>query len=237
MKIEVLYPEVANLYGEQSNIEYLIRSCPEAETVSTGLRETPKFLSEHVDLVYMGTMTEHAQIEVIKAFLPFKEALWDSIEHGTAFLITGNALEVFGKHIEDVEGETVRCLGLFDFHTTRDMLHRYNSLYIGKYEDLDVVGYKSQFTQSFYDKDYTPMFQTERGTGFNPEIKSEGLHYRNFMATYVIGPLFILNPQLMVRIMEELGVSGITPAFEKQAMEAYEARLNEYRDPSLSFIY
>ena len=56
------------------------------------------------------------------------------------------------------------------------MMKRFNSLYLGKYGDIDVAGYKSQFTHSFYDdSSLKPLFMTERGPGFNPEVKEEGI--------------------------------------------------------------
>ena len=64
MKIEVLYPEVANLYGDLENLTYLKKSCPEIEIVETHLTDEPLFVSEKPDLVYMGTMTESAQLLV-----------------------------------------------------------------------------------------------------------------------------------------------------------------------------
>ena len=67
MKIEVLYPEIANLYGDLENITYLQKSNPEIEVVETHLTDVPLFVSEKPALVYMGTMTERAQILVIEA--------------------------------------------------------------------------------------------------------------------------------------------------------------------------
>ena len=62
MKIEVLYPEIANLYGDLENIDYLKKSYPEIEISKTHLNDEPLFVSEKPDLVYMGTMTESAQL-------------------------------------------------------------------------------------------------------------------------------------------------------------------------------
>ena len=44
MTIEILYPEVCNLYGDLMNIEYLRRAVPEAEVVKTSLKTRPAFL-------------------------------------------------------------------------------------------------------------------------------------------------------------------------------------------------
>lgn len=237
MKVEILYPEVANLYGDCYNIEYLQRSVPHAQVVRTDLKTRPAFLSGSVDLVYMGTMTEHAQQLVVQAMKEYREELSSSIEKGQNFLFTGNSLEILGRGIQDVEGEKTEGLGIFRFHTTRDMLHRYNSLYLGKYGDLPVVGYKSQFTQSWYDEPCEPLFVSERGPGFHPGIAAEGIRYRNLRATYVLGPLFVLNPKLMVQMLAEMGCGDVRPAFYEEAIQAYEERLAEYRDPRRGFSY
>ena len=67
MKIEVLYPEIANLYGDLENVTYLQKSNPEIEVVETHLTDVPLFVREKPALVYMGTMTERAQLLVIEA--------------------------------------------------------------------------------------------------------------------------------------------------------------------------
>lgn len=239
MKIEVLYPEVANLYGELGNIRYLKQSMPEAEIVETALNERPQFLDEKngVDFVYMGTMTESAQELVRDTMEGYRAELEAAIERGQHILVTGNALEIFGDHVHDIENGDTKFMGMFPFHTTRDLMHRYNSLYIGDYEGIKVVGYKSQFTQSYADGELLPLFQTIRGCGLNPDIMEEGFRYKNFMATYIIGPLFVLNPLLMVRLMEEAGAEDVHPAFEKAAMDAYKKRCAEYSEPNRGFIY
>lgn len=247
MKIEILYPEVGNLYGELANIKYLKQSDPELEIIETSLNETPRFLSgEEIGLVYMGTMTESAQEVVLGIWKEkgWKEPIRQAIERGQHFLITGNALELFGTGITDKEGTGVRnaegtqveCMGLFHFHTVRDMMHRYNSLWIGKYGDMDIAAFKSQFTQSYYDEEIPHLFDTVRGPGFHPDIKEEGIHYKNFMATYLIGPIFVLDPPFMVSLMKELGVD-VTPAYEEAAMDAYRFRLKEYSEPDRGFLY
>ena len=70
MRIEVLFPERCNLYGDLSNVEYLKRCLPQAEFVETSLQEEPRFAKEPVDLVYLGPMTERTQ-ELVLERLPW----------------------------------------------------------------------------------------------------------------------------------------------------------------------
>ena len=57
------------------------------------------------------------------------------------------------------------------------------------------------------------------------------------MATYLIGPLFILNPLLTKKALEFMGLPEARPLFEKESMESFELRCKEYRDPTIGFTY
>ena len=70
MKIEVLFPDLCNLYGDNGNVQYLAASLPEAEVVFTGNLETPRFTKEPVDLIYLGSMSEAGQELAIQRLLP-----------------------------------------------------------------------------------------------------------------------------------------------------------------------
>ena len=68
MKIEVLFPEVANLYGDLSNIEYL-KKClnDDVEIIETSLNDEPAFVKQNdINLIFMAGMTEKSQEIVIK---------------------------------------------------------------------------------------------------------------------------------------------------------------------------
>lgn len=244
MKIEVLFPEICNLYGELENVRFLAKSCEDIELAETHINDEPLFVTGKPDLIYMGTMTESAQLIVIEKLTPYKERIAELIEKGAVFLITGNALEVFGKRIEDVDGTVVDCLGLFDTTARRDMMNRFNSLYIGDFSsgdasEMKIVGFKSQFTHSYWNDgaDVKPLFMTGRGPGLNPDIKEEGIRVNNFMATYIIGPLLVLNPPFARYILELCGIEDPVMTFEEAAEDAYEARVAEYSDPDTGFYY
>ena len=66
MKIEALYTEACNLYGDSFNVTYLQKSLRDAEFIFTAFNETPRFVSEDVDLIYMGAMPEREQEYVIE---------------------------------------------------------------------------------------------------------------------------------------------------------------------------
>lgn len=236
MKIEILYPEICYLFGDLMNIEYLCRCIPEAEIIKTPLKTTPAFFNGGVEMVYLCSMTEKAQELAVQALLPFRERLIELIENGMVFLATGNALEIFIKDIENEDGSKTEMLGLFDFTAKRRMMNRHNSLYLGKFGDIDIVGFKSQFTHTYGDG-ADALFETIRGVGRNPAVRPEGIRSNNFMATYVLGPILILNPPFTRYILELLGVGDRRLIYEDAIMKAYTLRLEEFKDPKRGFVY
>jgi len=236
MTIELLYPEVANLFGDLMNAKLLKTAIPDAELVETRLKSRPRFADEDVSMIILCSMTERSQELVAQALMPFRDRLSALIDSGTVFLITGNAMEIFGIHIENEDGSRIEMLNLFNFHTKRRMMNRFNSLYLGKCGDIEVVGFKSQFSHAYGDG-FAPLFETLRGVGINRETMPEGIRKNNFMATYVLGPLLVLNPDFAKYIFTLLGAENAALPFEEAAYDAYNLRLAEFKDPKTGFGY
>lgn len=237
MKIEILYRDLATFYGEDVGLRYLKMCLPQAQWIETRLSDAPAFTREKVDMVYMGPMTERSQELVIKALTPYAQSIVDYIDSGALFFAVGNAFEVFGKHIENEDGSKINCLGIFDTYAKRKMLDRFNCLYMGKFEDITVVGFKAQFTHSYALSEVQPLFEDIKGCGLNPQHKGEGIRRKNFMGTYVLGPIFVNCPDFTKHIMKLLGVENPTLPFEKEVYESYNARLKEFQSSSTDFYY
>lgn len=228
MKVEILFPEFCNLYGDMYNMKYLKMCIPEAEFIETALEEEPKFVKEDVNLIYLGPMTENTQEKVIKKLLPYKERIIELIEKNVVFLFTGNALEILGKYIENEDESKIEGLGIFDVYAKRDMMHRHNSYLIGRYEDIEIIGFKSQFTMMYGNNLETPFVEVEKGIGINKQSKIEGIKKNNFIGTYLIGPMLILNPLFTQKVLKMLG-EETEIALKEDTMAAYNERIKELK--------
>lgn len=228
LKIEVLFPEFCNLYGDISNIKYLKKCLPNAKFYETAFDEELRFTKEKVDFIYLGPMTEKMQEKVINKLKPHKEKIQELINQNVIFLITGNAVEIFGKYIENEDGTKIEALDIFDIYAKRDMLHRHNSIFIGNWEDIKVVGFKSQFTFAYGNNENDYFAKVEKGIGLNKESKLEGIQKNNFIGTYLLGPILILNPMFTKKIIEKMGIEDVKVAFEEDTIAAYNQRLNEF---------
>jgi hypothetical protein len=236
MKIEILYPEVANLFGDSQNIQYLKLCLPEAEFIETDLNARPAFADQDVDMVYMGPMTEKTQEKVIDRLRPFTDRLREMIDRDVLFLLTGNAGEVFLQQIHNVTyGTTVPGLNLFDLTVETDMFHRYNGKTLGTFEDIEVVGFRSQFSMIYGENASRYFLACERGIGLNPQSSYEGLHVHHFFATAVLGPILPLNPLFTKKLLQLLDADPSSLALEQEAMQAYEARRTEFHLKHINF--
>ena len=228
IKIEVLYSEYANLFGDLMNIHYLGKCIPQARIIYTGLNDIPAFTKETVSMIYMGPMTEHQQELVIQALLPYKEQIQNCIANNTVFLLTGNAMETFEAYIENENGSRIMGLNLFPTYAKRDMFHRYNSMILGEFDGMKLIGFKAQFSHSYGDNTKEFFYHVTRGCGIEPHSKLEGLRRNNFFGTYTVGPFLLLNPLFVKYLLQLLGVENPHLAFEETIMEAYQKRLTEF---------
>lgn len=235
MTIEVLYPEFCNLYAETSNTKYLQCCLPDAEFIFTEYNDEPAFVTRKVNLIYLGAMTEHSQEMIIKRLLPYKERIRELIDDDVPFLATGNALELFGECILNEDGSKIEALGLFDYQAKRDMMNRFNCLMMGKFEDITILGFKTQFTFAYSNEFRHPFIRVERGTGMNPDSDIEGIHYHNFYGTYLVGPFLVLNPHFTEYLLKKMGVEEPKLAFSEVIYEAYRRRLEEFNDPETKY--
>lgn len=227
MKIEVLLPEYANLFGECWNHRYLRECLPEAEFIETAMDAEPAFVSQDVDLVYMGAMTERAQELIAEKLLPYKERIKELVDAGRVFLMTANAGEIFCDYIENEDGSRVEGLGLFPLHAKRDMMHRKNATMLCDFDGMELVGFKAEFSQLFGDNSGFGFAQVKYGTGINSGSRLEGVRINNFFSTAIVGPFLMMNPPFVKYLMELLGVKEPQLKHEEVIMAAYESRCRD----------
>ena len=242
--IEYLFPEVANLYGDVFNVKYLEKSIKDVNVINTALTDMPAFTYKDVDMIYMGSMSERAQEIVIEKLRPYTKKLKELIDKGTVILFTGNAFEVLLDHIEQEDGRLVEGLGIIPAMARLDLKHRYNTLFLGELniEDenkenkaLKIVGHKATFSFTYGDNSKFYAFKSIKGCGINKDSNLEGFRINNLFATYLIGPLLVLNPEFTKYLMSLIGVNSEVE-FEELAMECYKKRLEEFERESTNYL-
>ncbi|MBE6926352.1 MAG: hypothetical protein E7461_05855 [Ruminococcaceae bacterium] len=235
MIIEVLFSEVCGLNGDAQNAAYLRYAMPDAEVIYTSLLDTPYFVENRPDMILLGYMTEATQRRVIEKLMPLKERLEALIEDGVVFLATGNAGEVFCKKINYVtEKIESKGLGIFDLEVKTDLFGRYNGKILSRFEGIEVVGFRTQFSHIYGDNSDCYFAEVIRGIGINPESKLEGMRKNNLLCTHTVGPILPLNPLFCEKLIALAG-GNAEAAFRTEAIAAYEERRKEWHDPNIRF--
>ena len=236
MTVEVLFRELCNLNADGQNSVYLQKCMPDAEFIETTVYDEPFFAHGNPDIIMMGHMSESTQRAVIKKLMPLKSRIEELIDDGTVFLMTGNACEVFCRHISYVtEKIETDALGIFPLEAKCDLFDRFNGKQLSVFDGkIKIVGFKSQFSFLFGDNSSFAFAKCERGIGINRDSKYEGMRKNNFLGTHLSGPLLPLNPYFTEYVMHLAGYDG-KAAFAEAAVDAYEQHIKEFEDPEVKF--
>ncbi len=233
MVIEVLFSEVCNFFGDGQNVSYLRAALPDAEIIYTPLNGTPYFAENTPNIIYIGAMSEATQRRVIEKLMPLKARLKELVDAGIPILATGNAGEIFCKEIDYVTEEIkAQGLGLFDLTVKTDLFRRFNGKVIGEFEDMVIVGFRSQFSFLYGDNSQNYFVKCDRGIGINPKSNLEGMRKNNLICTQIIGPILPLNPLFFEYFLRLTGADVPAP-YRDAAMDAYNQRVKEFRDPNI----
>lgn len=229
--VEILYPEICNLFGDTGNARFL-KSCTD-DYIETALNDIPTFVNEDVKLIYFGPMTENNQIRAMERLSQYKERISELIDKGTVFIATGNSYEIFGRRITDKTGESISCMDMLDFTVSRDFMHRQSGLILGTYEDIEIAGFKATFTDIYPGDDVETFVKVTKGMTMNPASKFEGIVKNNFFGTALLGPMLVLNPLFTKKIFETAGIPSENIPFYKEMMDAYNIRVNEFKQSQI----
>lgn len=198
IKIAHLYYDLMNLYGENGNVRVLAKTLE-----NQGFNVLVKFLSiednidfNDYDFFYIGTGGEENQLLVLDHLRKYKNEIKKAIENGKYFIVTGNAIELFGKQIVAIDNQTIPTLSIFNYDTYRvDFRIIGEQIYTTSLINKKVIGFQNR--QTIIKNCHDNLFNVLIGTGYDPNNEFEGIHYKNFFGTYLLGPLFVRNPYFL----------------------------------------
>ena len=229
MKIEILFPEICNLYGDLGNVMLIEKTLTNATIIKTTILDEPYFAKHKVNFIYMGPMSPNNQKLVIEKLMPYKDKIKKMINDGVVFLFTGNALEIMGKEIIEDDNSKVKALDIFKVTSKIDELNRYHSLFLGKLKDVNapIVGYFCQSSKSTIKE--KSLFEVVKQLEGN---KGEGIRVNNFFATNLLGPILVLNPYFAKYLFSLIKYNK--PLYlETELIDAYNKRLAEYENDNI----
>mgnify|MGYP004474118063 FL=1 len=186
-----LYYDLMNLYGEIGNIKVLTYHLK-----NQGIKVNIKNLSinddinfDELDLIYIGSGTNNNQLLVLNDILKYKEDIHKYYNDNKFFLITGNAIELFGEKIIDIDNNIHEGLKLFDYYTKENKKRIVNEVYIPSlFTKENILGFNNHFGSIYKD---------------NIKLDNNFIFNNNFYGTYTLG-LLARNPSFTKYFIKQL---------------------------------
>lgn len=205
IKIAHLYYDLMNLYGENGNTRVLCKKLEEQK-----LKVLVHFLSiddeidfSLYDIFYIGSGSEENAILVLEHLKKYQSDLKNAILEGKFFIVTGNALELFGNKIIDLDDNYTKTLGIFDYDCKiTDFRIIGEQVYTCPLIEEKVIGFQNRNTVINNYKNN--LFEVINGTGYKPKVMQEGILEKHFYGTYLLGPLLVRNPYFLDEIAKEI---------------------------------
>jgi len=234
VKICRLYASALDLYGDYRNLDGIVRYLAQAgiEAEIEEVEHWQDFEPSKYDLIYIGHGKIRNLVAVSEHFLKHGEKIKENIDNNQLWLVIGNSRELFGTSFTDEKNESHQGLGLFP----------YKGVECNKVNVADMIG-KTSFSENYcygfanrtcyleYEKaNDKPLFIEAKG--FTDSLESEGVEgtlYRNFIASFALGPLLLRNPELMKRILSLLKADTSKCDFSL-AQKALEEVLKEFKE-------
>lgn len=205
IRIAHLYYDLMNLYGDNGNIKAI-----KYQLENQGLKTVVDFLTiddnidfDKYDLLYLGPGTYDNQKIILKDLMKYQKNIKRFIDDDKFVIATGNALELFGKSIKPLYDKNIKALNIFDFESEETELRLVGET-VATCNSLkkEVIGFQNQ--NSIITKLKNPWFELSKGIGSNVNSNIEGINYKNFYGTYMIGPILVRNSELLELICKKL---------------------------------
>lgn len=233
IKIAHLYYDLMNLYGENGNV-LCLKKYLENQNIAVSvdyLTKDDKIDFNKYDIYYIGSGNDENFLIALKDLEKYKDDLKKAIDN-SFFIVTGNALNLFGKkyYNKDVE---INLLNILDYSVKENKKRLVGEqLYKTNLINQEIIGFENRSTY-LIDNNEKNLFESIKGFGNKKNEKNEGIKHNNFYGTYLLGPLLIRNPYFTNYIVKEICKkyniehNETYNNFELKAYENYKTFINE----------
>lgn len=245
--IGYLYNKRLNLYGDNGNVEILIKRAGlrglnvEVKGLDIEEKASVNYVS-NINFLFMGGGPDSAQKEVYEDLTKDKKGfIQDFIEkEGVGLYVCGSyqllgkyyktsdgavleGLNVFGIYTEHFGNEKARCIGNCVARLSNKILSDRVFVNVNKV-GRDVVGFENHGGRTYMENPDSCFAKVLLGHGNNSEDSTEGYLYKNSIGTYFHGPILARNPHLAdFLIAKSLSLEELAPLDDSLAIAAHTA--------------
>ncbi len=204
--IHILYmfPDLLNMYYDRGNVICMAKRLEWRGITAQVRHYTNKDVAAdftEADIVFIGGGSDKDQRIVAKRMQYFADALTAYIESGGVTLAVCAGYQLLGQYYEQ-GGERIDGVGALDVYTTAGTPRLIGDIVVrSDIAAQDIIGFENHGGRT-YIGEHTPLGRVVKGHGNNGVDGTEGVAYKNTIATYLHGPLLPKNPALCDDILE-----------------------------------
>lgn len=236
-----MYHNIMDLYGDKGNMMVLSSRCAKRGihcVIDTMEIAQPCDLCSY-DLLFFGGGADREQSLLIKDLLSRKEQIKQAMDQGTFIVLICGGYQLFGQYYIAADGTKIEGLQFFDYYTEAgsDYKRCIGNIAIRAHlddQDILLVGFENHGGQTRHVSQ--PLGKVLAGFGNNGDEGMEGFYNGQVLGTYMHGPLFPKNPEIvdfviykcLKRKIPKMQISDLTPlddALEQQAKRVMLKRL------------
>ena len=205
IKIAHLYYDLMNLYGEHGNILGLSKSIEQhgIKVITHYYTIDDKIPFEEYDLFYIGSGNNESFHLVLKDLMKRKKEIKKAFEENKFFLMTGNAINLFGSSYTDLDEKKYPTLGLLNYESNETDFRIVGEQVYTNSSNHEIIGFENR-SSVLKNVEEDTLFQVKTGTGYAPNKQEEGIKKNHFYGTYLLGPIMIRNPYFKEDFIKEL---------------------------------
>ncbi|WP_066971700.1 type 1 glutamine amidotransferase [Methanobrevibacter filiformis] len=236
LNIVNMYPDILNLYGDLGNLIAIKQRCLWRNikvNVENFTIDNETNLNE-ADIIVIGGGADTGQNIVSKHLTQHQKVLSEHVEDNKFLLAICGSYQMFGTTYIDANKNKIPCLEIFDIETISEENRLIGNIIIESNLELknkNIIGFENHGGRTYHD--YKSLGRVKLGNGNNGKDKTEGMIYKNFIGSYLHGPLLPKNPELTDHIIlntlkKKYSVDSLSPLnnnIENNAHNAIERQI------------
>ncbi|MGL6298277.1 MAG: type 1 glutamine amidotransferase [Methanobacteriaceae archaeon] len=213
LNIVNMYPDILNLYGDIGNFICIKKRCNwmGIDVIEKNFTLGSEINFENTDMILIGGGSDRGQGIVLNHLQNYRNELSEFIDDSKVLLAICGSYQILGEYYQEPSGEKYKCLEIFDIQTKSKDDRIIGDIVIENNLGLEpktVIGFENHGGRTYHN--YTPFGNVLYGYGNNDQDKNnesdnesvnsaqkgEGMIYKNFIGSYLHGPMLPKNPHI-----------------------------------------
>lgn len=192
-----LYPKDMNIYGDNGNVQVLVRRLEWYGYIPVVVAYNPgDTLPKNPDIIIGGGGQDSGQEKIHEDLLKIGPQLKAWADSGTPTLVVCGLYQLFGHFFKTLNGTMLDGIGVLDVKTYGTNERLIGNIVTSNDTFGSVIGYENHSGQTFLGENAKPFATVIKGAGNNSKDGQEGARYKNTIGTYLHGSILPKNPAI-----------------------------------------